>query len=217
MKRYLATLLVVSTTFTGTMFAQDTANTRDKTKRGAIIGAVAGGVLGAVVGNNRGSGNAKRGAIVGTVAGTAIGAGIGAYMDKQERELRQIEGLEVRRTDDDELNVVVKNEILFDYNSSSLRSASRDTIREMSDVFERYSDTTIAIEGHTDSVGSASYNERLSSRRAGSVASYLRNLGVDRGRLDTIAQGESDPRASNSTASGRQLNRRVEIRVRANS
>jgi len=217
MKRYLATLLVFSTTLTGTMFAQDTANTRDKTKRGAIIGAVAGGVLGAVVGNNRGSGNAKRGAIIGTVAGTAIGAGIGAYMDKQERELRQIEGLEVRRTDDDELNVVVKNEILFDYNSSSLRSGSKSTIREMSDVFERYGDTTIAIEGHTDSVGSASYNERLSARRAGSVSSYLRNLGVDSGRLDTIAQGESDPRASNSTASGRQLNRRVEIRIRANS
>ena len=217
MKRYLASLLIFTTAFTGTLVAQDTAAARDKTKRGAIIGAVAGGVLGAVVGNNRGSGNAKRGAVVGAVAGTAIGAGIGAYMDKQERELRQIEGVEVRRTDDDELNVIVKNDILFDYNSSSLRSASKDTISEMADVFERYADTTIAVEGHTDSTGSAAYNERLSARRAGSVASYLRNLGVDGYRLDTIAQGESEPRASNSTASGRQLNRRVEIHIRANS
>lgn len=217
MKQYLAVTLMFSMIFAGTSFAQDTASRRDKTKRGAVIGAVAGGVLGAVVGNNRGSGNAKRGAVVGAVAGTAIGAGIGAYMDKQERELRQIEGLEVRRTDDDELSVVVKNDILFDYNSSKLRSSSRDTIREMADVFERYADTTIEVEGHTDSVGSAAYNQRLSARRAASVATYLRNLGVDSYRIDTIARGESDPRASNSTASGRQLNRRVEINVRANS
>ncbi len=212
--RWIAMVLIFTFGLTGTVFAQ-VATQRDKTKRGAIIGAVAGGVLGAVIGNNTGSGNSKRGAVVGTVAGTAIGAGIGAYMDKQERELRQIEGVEVRRTDDDELNVVVKNEVLFDYNSSSLRSSAKSSLREMADVFNRYNDTTIEVEGHTDSTGSSGYNRALSQRRASNVADYLDNMGINGNRLDTQAMGESDPRSSNSTANGRQLNRRVEIHVRA--
>jgi len=213
MKKFVAVILILSFATFG--FAADPATTRDKTKRGAIIGAVAGSVLGAVVGNNTGSGKSKRGAIVGAVAGTAIGAGIGAYMDKQERELRQIEGIDVYRTDDDELNVVVRNEVLFDYNSTGLRSGSKSTLREMAQVFDRYDDTRIRIEGHADSTGSSSYNERLSERRASSVASYLENLGVGDSRLDTVGFGESRPRSSNSTSSGRQKNRRVEIKVKA--
>jgi outer membrane protein OmpA-like peptidoglycan-associated protein len=213
MKRAIAVLLVL--TFAVPTFANP--DTRDKTKRGAIIGAVAGAVLGGVVGNNRGSGDQKKGALIGAVAGTAIGAGVGAYMDKQERELRQIEGIDVYRTDEDELNVVVKNEVLFDYNSAALRSASRTALREMSDVFEKYSRTTIAVEGHADSTGSAAYNQRLSERRASSVANYLDSMGVDSYRLDTLGYGESRPQTSNSTASGRQRNRRVEIKIRANN
>ncbi|MEO8217925.1 MAG: glycine zipper 2TM domain-containing protein, partial [Acidobacteriota bacterium] len=133
MKRFIAIFLIFS--FTGlTAFAADPATTRDKTAKGAVIGAVAGGIIGAVVGNNRGKGNAKRGTIVGAVAGTAIGAGIGAMMDRQERELRQIEGVNVSRTADDELNVSVRNEVLFDFDSSSLRSSARSSLREMADV-----------------------------------------------------------------------------------
>jgi outer membrane protein OmpA-like peptidoglycan-associated protein len=213
MKRFFAVLLIFA--FAMPTFANP--NTRDKTRKGALIGGVAGAVLGGVVGNNRGSGDQKKGAIVGAVAGTAIGAGIGAYMDKQERELRQIEGIDVYRTDEDELNVVVRNEVLFDFDSSALRSSSRTTLREMGGVFERYPQTVIAIEGHTDSTGTDAYNQRLSERRAGSVASYLRSLGVSGGRLDTIGYGESRPRASNATAAGRQQNRRVEIKIRANA
>lgn len=215
MKKFTAMMMVML--FALPTWAADPATTRDKTRKGAAIGAVAGGILGAVVGNNRGSGNAKRGAIVGAVAGTAIGAGIGAYMDKQERELRQIEGVEVYRTDEDELNVVVKNEVLFDFNSAALRGASKDSLQEMAGVFEKYGNTTIEVEGHTDSVGSASYNRDLSRRRASSVARYLRNLGVDSDRLEIVGRGESDPRASNQTARGRQQNRRVEIHIRANA
>ncbi len=216
MKKYVATMMIATMSlFSLAAYAGDPAR-RDQTRKGAVIGAVAGGVLGAVVGNNRGSGNAKKGALIGAVAGTAIGAGIGAYMDKQERELRQIEGVDVYRTAEDELNVVVRNEVLFDFNSAALRSASKSSLREMADVFEKYGDTTIAVEGHTDSVGSDQYNYRLSQRRANSVAGYLEGLGVDGGRLDTVAYGESEPRASNSSASGRQQNRRVELKIRAN-
>lgn len=216
MKRLTAVMIVMAmAAFTACSTVADTATSRDKTRKGAAVGAIAGGVVGAVVGNNRGSGDAKKGAIIGTLAGTAIGAGIGAYMDKQERELRQIEGVDVYRTAEDELNVVVRNEVLFDYDSSALRAASRSSLEEMADVFSTYRDTTIGVEGHTDSVGSDSYNFGLSQRRANSVAGYLEALGVESYRLDTIALGESQPRASNDTADGRQLNRRVELKIRA--
>lgn len=214
MKKFFAAVLVFAMSVPAS-FAGDVATSRDKTRKGAIIGGLAGAVLGGVIGNNRGSGDQKKGAIVGAVAGAAIGAGIGAYMDKQERELRQIEGVDVYRTDEDELNVVVRNEVLFDFDSAALRSSSRDSLSEMANVFDKYDRTTISIEGHTDSTGSAAYNRGLSQRRANAVSRYLRNMGVDGSRLDTVAWGESQPRSSNSTASGRQQNRRVEIKIKA--
>lgn len=210
---YVLTFALVATT----ALAGDVATDRDKTKKGAAIGGTIGAVVGAVIGNNRGHHSAKRGAVVGAVAGTAAGAIVGAMMDKQERELRQIEGVDVTRVDDDELKVTVKNEVLFDFDSAALRSASRDELREMADVFQKYPDTTILVQGHTDSKGTASYNQRLSERRAYTVGSYLEDLGVRRSRVDARGYGETQPRASNSTASGRQLNRRVEIHIKANN
>lgn len=215
MKQFIATLLIAL--MATPLFAADPATTRDKTRRGAVIGGVAGAIAGAIIHNNRGSGNAKRGAVVGGVVGTAAGEIVGAMMDKQERELRQIEGIDVTRTDEDELKVTVRNEILFDFNSAALRSSSRDELREMADVFNRYGDTTIVVAGHTDSVGSEAYNDRLSDRRASAVAGYLEDYGVRGSRIDAVGYGESRPKASNSTASGRQQNRRVELYVRANS
>ena len=155
---------------------------------------------------------AKKGAVIGGVAGAIVGA----MMDKQERELRQIQGVNVTRTAPDELKVTVRNEVLFDFNSAGLRQASRDSLREMADVFQKYPTTTISVQGHTDSIGSAAYNQRLSERRAEAVANYLENLGVRSSRLETVGYGKSQPRATNSTAEGRQLNRRVEIKIRAN-
>ncbi len=214
MKQFIASMLIALLAVPAA-FAADPATSRDKTIKGAAIGGVAGAIAGAIIHNNRGSGNAKRGAVVGGVVGTAAGAIVGAMMDKQERELRQIEGIDVARTDEDELKVTVRNEILFDFNSASLRSSSRDELREMADVFDKYGDTTIVVAGHTDSVGSTSYNDRLSDRRAATVAGYLEDYGVRGSRIDAYGLGESQPRSSNNTASGRQQNRRVEIFVRA--
>ena len=214
MKTYLATLLTLLLVAT-TGFAQ-TTDDHAKTKKGAVIGGVAGAIVGAAIDNNAGHHSAKRGAVIGGVAGTAAGAIIGAMMDKQERELRQIQGVNVTRTAPDELKVTVRNEVLFDFNSAGLRQASRDSLHEMADVFQKYPSTTISVQGHTDSIGSAAYNKRLSERRAQAVANYLENLGVRSSRLETIGYGKSQPRATNSTAEGRQLNRRVEIKIRAN-
>ena len=214
MKKLIAILLI---TFMSTAAFAQTTDTHAKAKKGAVIGGVAGAIAGAIIHNNRGSGNAKRGAVVGGVVGAATGAIVGAMMDKQERALRQIEGVDVTRTGEDSLKVTVRNDVLFDFNSAGLRSSSRDELREMADVFEKYPDTTIAVQGHTDSVGSTAYNQRLSERRANTVSNYLENLGVRGSRLDAYGYGESRPKASNNTSSGRQLNRRVEIFVKANS
>jgi len=215
MRKYIAMLLTVLLA-TVPVFAQ-TADEHAKAKKGAVIGGIAGAVAGAVIGNNRGHHSSKRGAVVGGIAGTAAGAIVGAMMDKQERELRQIQGVDVARTAPDELKVTVKNEVLFDFNSAALRPASRESLREMANVFQSYPNTTLYVEGHTDSIGSAAYNKRLSLRRADSVANYLEELGVKGSRLDTFGYGKSQPRATNSTAQGRQLNRRVEIHVRASA
>ena len=222
MKKTLATMLTMLLV-TGSAFAIEpqtstatTTSSHAKAAKGAVIGGVLGTAVGAVIGNNRGHHSAKRGAVVGAVAGTAAGAIVGAMMDKQERELRQIPGVDVQRTADDELNVTVKNDVLFDYNSAGLRSASRSSLQEMADVFQKYPNTTIKVAGHTDSTGSASYNQRLSERRANSVSTYLENLGIRSSRIDAVGYGESQPRSTNSTASGRQMNRRVEIHVLAN-
>jgi len=214
MKKQIASLLTVLL-IAGSAVAQ--VDDHEKAKKGAAIGAVAGAIAGAVIGNNRGHHSAKRGATVGVLAGGAAGAIVGAMMDKQERELRQIQGVNVTRTSPGELNVTVRNEVLFDFNSAGLRPASRTSLREMANVFQKYPNTTIEVAGHTDSIGSAAYNQRLSDRRAEAVATYLDNLGVNGSRIDAVGYGKSQPRATNSTAAGRQLNRRVEIHVRANS
>lgn len=218
MKQFTAALLIAL--LASPVAFADVASERDKTKKGAIIGGVAGAIAGTIIGNNKrlgGKGDPKRGAIVGTAVGAATGAIVGAMMDKQERELRQIEGIDVTRTDEDELKVTVRNEILFDFDSAGLRSSSRDELREMAEVFNRYNDTTIVVAGHTDSKGSESYNRNLSNRRASAVSNYLEDIGVRSSRLDAIGYGESRAKSSNNTASGRQRNRRVELYVRANA
>jgi len=184
-----------------------------RTKTGAGVGAATGAAAGAVIGNQ--SGNPRQGAVIGAAVGAGVGALIGRRMDQQQKELQQIEGVQVERTAEDELNVVLKNDVLFDVDSASLRSESRATLRDMSGVFSRYDDTRISVDGHADSTGEDNYNQGLSERRAVSVRDFLIDQGVSSSRVTARGWGESQPKASNSTADGRQLNRRVEIRVKA--
>lgn len=190
-----------------------TTDANRKTKRGAAIGAVAGAIAGAVIGNQ--SGNNRTGAVVGAAAGAAVGAAVGRRMDKQEQELRQIEGVEVTRPSEGEINVKLTSDVLFDLDSSALRSESRTTLRELADNFEQYPDNIILVEGHTDSSGTEQHNQRLSEQRAANVADYLIENGVRSSSVTVFGYGESRPKSSNSSAEGRQLNRRVEIHIRA--
>ena len=190
-----------------------TTDANRKTKRGAVIGAIAGAVVGGVVGNQ--SGNNRTGAVIGAATGAAVGAAVGRRMDKQEAELRQIEGVEVNRPSEGEINVRLTSDILFDTNSAGLRSTSRNTLNELAQNFAQYPDNIIIVEGHTDSTGTDQHNQRLSEQRAGNVADYLIDRGVRAGNITVYGFGESRPKSTNDTAEGRQLNRRVEINIRA--
>ena len=184
-----------------------------KAKRGAGVGAAAGAIVGAIIGNQ--SGSNRTGAVIGAAAGAAIGAAIGHKMDKQQEELQQIPGVEVTRPAENEIAVRLTNDILFDFNSFALRPESRDTLRELANNFRQYPDEEISVEGHTDNVGGDDYNQRLSEQRAGSVRDYLVDQGVPNERVSAIGYGKSRPKASNDTPEGRQVNRRVEIHIRA--
>jgi outer membrane protein OmpA-like peptidoglycan-associated protein len=209
-RKVLILMLIAAFTFA---CATSTDDPNKKTKRGATIGAVAGAIAGAVIGNQ--SGNNRTGAVVGAAAGAAVGAAVGRRMDKQEQELRQIEGVEVTRPSEGQIDVRLTNDILFDLNSSALRSASRTTLNELGDNFRQYPDNRLIVEGHTDSSGTDAYNQKLSEQRASSVADYLIDRGVAASKITVYGFGEARPKASNDTAEGRQLNRRVEIHIQA--
>jgi outer membrane protein OmpA-like peptidoglycan-associated protein len=201
----LASLLAAS------CISSDDPNKR--TKQGAAIGTAAGAVVGAVIGHQ--NDEKGEGAVIGAAAGAGIGALIGRRMDKQQQELEQLEGVDVTRPSDDQIDVAIRNEILFDVDSSTLRPRARATLDELAEVFRKYPETTLRIEGHADSTGTYAHNQRLSDRRAESVQNYLSAKGVNDARIYSVGYGETEPRASNASAEGRQLNRRVEISIKA--
>ena len=184
---------------------------RSSTVTGAGIGAAVGAAAGALSGS--GSTSRRDRALIGAAVGAAAGGGIGAYMDRQEAQLResmQGTGIEVERQGDD-IVLNMPSSVTFGFDSSELTSSARSALNDVSDVLHQYPETRINIAGHTDSTGSADYNQRLSERRAESVGNYLGQSGVDRSRLSMRGYGLTQPVASNDTESGRAQNRRVEI------
>lgn len=197
------------------------ANDNQKTKEGAAVGALTGAALGAIIGYNQDrSGGALTGALVGAAAGGAIGAGVGSYMDKQQAEFNErlaaeerANQIEVQRLKDQSLKITMNSEVSFDFDSAVIKPAFNVTLDKVADIVNRYTRTHIRIIGHTDNVGSAAYNQQLSLQRAQAVATYLEAKGVAPQRVATVGMGASQPRASNATAAGRQLNRRVEMLI----
>lgn len=163
--------------------------------------------MGSLIGSK---GKTGKGAVIGGIAGAVLGGVVGQYMDKQARELEQV--AETERVDDG-IIVTMKDKILFDFNSAELKSGSRAALQKMADVFKKYDKTDMTVTGHTDNVGTASYNLQLSERRAKAVADYLASLGVGRERMRIMGFGLERPVASNDSAEGRSQNRRVEIHI----
>lgn len=178
---------------------------------GAGVGAVAGAVIGAATGDN--SRERRKRALIGAGIGGLSGGAVGAYMDQQAEELRQKlrgSGVSVTRQGD-EIILNMPGNVTFDVDSASLRPDFFDVLDSVALVVEEYEKTLIEVAGHTDSTGSAEYNQRLSERRAETVANYLRNQGVRSERIAAAGFGEERPVADNDTERGRQANRRVEL------
>lgn len=193
--------------------ATDDPNMR--TKRGAAIGAAAGSIIGYAIDDGAG------GVLAGAAVGTLAGAGVGRYMDNQQREMNQAladeqarNELQIQQLQDESLKIDISNEVSFDFDSAAIKPAFEPTLNKVADVLQRYPKTIIHVIGHTDSKGSESYNQQLSERRAQSVTDYFAARGVMTERLVAMGRGELEPRATNDTEAGRQLNRRVEIIVK---
>jgi len=183
-------------------------------EKGAAIGAGAGAVVGGVIGDK--AGNTAIGAILGAMIGGAAGAYIGNYMDKQAAEIeRDLEGATVERIGEG-IKITFDSGILFDINSAKLQPEARQNLTKLAAILNKYEDTEILVEGHTDSTGTHDYNLTLSMRRAQSVANHMTGLQVMPNRFRIMGYGPDQPVASNLTADGRQQNRRVDIAIFAN-
>ena len=185
-----------------------------KRDKGALIGAGTGAVVGGIIGKQ--AGNTAVGAIIGAAVGGAAGAYIGNYMDKQAEEMkRDLAGARIERVGEG-IKITFDSGILFDVNKSELRPEATTNLGKLAVILNKYPDTKILIEGHTDSTGSEEYNRSLSINRAQSVATTMSTDQVDASRFTIMGYGEAQPIADNSTADGRQANRRVEIAIYAN-
>ncbi|HRQ47888.1 MAG TPA: OmpA family protein, partial [Rhodocyclaceae bacterium] len=160
-------------------------------------------------------GDRTKGVLIGAAVGATVGGLIGRQMDQQEAELRrQMEGtgVEVQR-EGDTIRLQAPENITFDTNRADIKPQFRPVLDQLAASISQYPGTIVRVEGHTDSTGSAAYNQTLSENRAASAASYLIQRGVDSTRIEAIGYGFTRPIADNNTVEGRAQNRRVEILI----
>jgi outer membrane protein OmpA-like peptidoglycan-associated protein len=183
----------------------------------AAWGAGLGAAAGAAIGYSKGGADRKENALKGAAIGGVTGGGIGAYMDYQEKKLRdRLAGVGVGVQKDKEtgaITLIMPGNITFPTGQNSVRADFYPVLDAVADVLKEYNKTSISISGHTDNVGRDDYNMNLSQERASSVAQYLVSRGVAGGRISATGYGKSQPIADNSTESGRSQNRRVEIQI----
>jgi len=211
----LSCLLLASTLTLAACATDEYGNRRDMTdtEKGALIGAGVGALLGL------GAKNKSRAVLYGVVGGLT-GAAVGSYMDKQKKdfelqlknEIQQGE-IQVQKLPQNVLLVTMTAQTSFDVNSARIKPGFYSTLDKIAVIVNKYGKTHLSLVGYTDSTGTKTYNQRLSEERAGSVLAYLRNKRVIPQRLSASGMGEEHPRASNATAAGRALNRRVEIYI----
>lgn len=188
-------------------------NTKKSTK-GAIIGGTGGAILGRIIGNA--AGNKTLGTIIGAAVGGSVGAIIGNKMDKQAEEIKKdVPDAKVERVGEG-IVIEFNSKILFGFDQSTLSTQAKTNLGDLITILNKYPDTNIEIQGHTDNTGTDEYNMGLSERRAGSVAAYLTANGISSARISTKGYGESAPKYSNDTEDGRAQNRRVEFLITAN-
>jgi len=180
------------------------------------IGTLAGAAGAATISKATGGDKTGRDAAI----GAALGAGVGLYMERQARQLEQQmagTGVTVTPNANGNIDLVMPGNITFSFDDATLNSSFKPTLSKLAATMREYNQNTVTIAGHTDSKGTASYNQILSRDRAYAVANYLTASGVPNNRINVVAYGESRPVASNDTEYGRQQNRRVELTINAPS
>jgi outer membrane protein OmpA-like peptidoglycan-associated protein len=189
-----------------------------ETGQGAAIGTVSGAALGAAIGSL--SGNAGRGALIGAIGGVIAGGMVGAYMEQQRKDFEKALASEiaagairVEKLPNDQLLVGMTGETTFEVDSDTIKPGFYSTMDTISGIVNKYGKTELNVAGHTDSTGSAAYNQGLSERRAYSVERYLEGDGVVPQRIYAAGYGKNQPIASNDSEQGRRLNRRVDITI----
>jgi outer membrane protein OmpA-like peptidoglycan-associated protein len=155
-------------------------------------------------------GNATTGALIGGAVGALSGGVIGTYMDRQAAELEKV--ADTTRTGDG-IIVTLRDKILFDVDSATIKPPAAAGVDNLANVLTRYPKTTITVAGYTDNTGRSDYNVRLSERRANAVRFALTDRGVTGDRISSMGFGAENPVASNATPDGRAQNRRVEIHI----
>jgi len=199
--------------------ACDTVTDPNNPNRNAQTAAIVGAGLGAAVGIARGDnpGERNRGAVVGALVGAGLGAGVGTLLDRQEAELRQQMGSNAQIVNTgSQLIVTLPQDILFDTGSAALSGELRSDLNALAASMNNFPNSTVNVIGHTDSDGTAAFNQDLSARRAQAVSSVLIQSGVSANRIRSIGRGEDAPIASNLNAEGKRQNRRVEITITPN-
>ena len=206
---------IVKLLFMGVMAASIVScSSLNRTQKGAAVGTAGGAATGAVIG--RAAGNTALGAIIGGTVGGVAGAIIGKQMDKQAEEMeKNIPDANVTRVDEGIL-LELNGEILFGFDQEVLTATAQSNLDELVNILNKYPDTDIEVQGHTDSKGSVKYNQALSERRASAVVNYLKVRNIRAARLTMVGYGESAPRYTNDTEDGRAKNRRVDFLVVAN-
>lgn len=184
----------------------------DKAALGTIIGAAAG------YGISKGNANTSRQNNRAAAIGAVVGGATGVYLDNKEKKLRQQmqgTGVEVGRNADGSVQLIMPGSITFDTNKSNIKPNFYGTLNKVAQTLAEDNQSAILVTGYTDNTGNDSINIPLSQARAQSVKSYLASQGVSASRIDAQGYGSSNPIADNSTASGREQNRRVEISIYA--
>jgi outer membrane protein OmpA-like peptidoglycan-associated protein len=188
--------------------------TMSRSQKGAAVGVAGGAAIGAVIGKKMG--NTAAGAVLGAAIGGAAGSIIGKRMDKQAEEMEKVLGDAEIRREGEGIVINFKEKVLFGYDQSVLGSNAQASLDKLANILKKYPDTDIQIIGHTDSKGTARYNQKLSERRASAVSSYLRTNNITSNRISITGMGEKDPVSTNDSDEGRALNRRVEFVITAN-
>ncbi len=178
---------------------------------GATVCGAGGAAMGGVIANNQHDSHkhAGAGAAIGAVTGALVCGALGYLLAQEPKPPPPPPpppAPKVERT-------ISLDDVLFDFDKSTIKPEAAAILDRLVAFMNENKDKKVNLSGHTDSIGTEAYNQKLSERRANSVKAYIVKKGIDASRISAQGFGETKPIADNKTKAGRAKNRRVEIKV----